>query len=187
VPFQVILDTCVLVQLPLRDTLLSCAAHGMYVPKWSERSLDSVQRVLVDELGLSPEQARSSRRAIDDAFEDGTVPAARVDELVPAMRNPVHDRHVLAAAAAVNAAKIVTANVKDFPAHACEPHGVEALTPDEFLLDLLMIHGDGLLSVLERQAARLRRPALTVDEVLDRLEVPAPRFVDALRGQGGVQ
>lgn len=180
-PFQVVLDTCVLVQLPLRDTLLTCAANGMYVPKWSERSLDSVERVLRDELGHTSERASAARQAIHRAFEDGVVPTARIDVLIPAMTNPEHDRHVLAAAAAVNAAKIVTANVKDFPTDACEPHGVEALTPDEFLLDLLAIYGDGMRDALEQQAVRLTKPPFTVGDILDRLETTAPQFAAALR------
>jgi hypothetical protein len=39
VAFAVILDSCVLYPLPLRDTLLRAAAQDLYVPRWSERSM----------------------------------------------------------------------------------------------------------------------------------------------------
>lgn len=179
--FQVVLDTCVIVPLPLRDTLLELAAGGLYVPKWSERSLASMERLLIEKRDLDARQASDAKLAMTAAFDDATVPAKRIAALEPAMTNPLHDRHVLAAAVAVNAAKIVTFNVDDFPVSACEPVGVEALTPDEFLTDLLGVAPGAVAEGLQRQAARLRRPPITLETLLELLTPSAPSFVESLR------
>lgn len=52
------------------------------------------------------------------------------------MTNDEKDRHVLAAAVAADSDLIVTFDLDDFPAQACEPLRVEATHPDDFLLDL---------------------------------------------------
>lgn len=109
--------------MPLRDTLLTLAESELFVPKWSERSLDSMEPVLVADLGVERVAAANAKRIIDVAFEDATVSSERTAALEPSMTNPSHDRHVLAAAVAVNAAKIVTLNIKDFPVDACELGG----------------------------------------------------------------
>jgi hypothetical protein len=46
-----------------------------------------------------------------------------------------NDRHVLAAAVRAGAQLIVTNNLKDFPAAALAPYGLEAKGPDDFLVD----------------------------------------------------
>jgi len=53
------------------------------------------------------------------------------------MTNDPKDRHVLAAALVARATTIVTTNLRDFPVRATRPHGVVALTPDDFLTSLL--------------------------------------------------
>jgi len=55
------------------------------------------------------------------------------------MTNDPKDRHVLAAAVRGNADAMVTANLKDFPPTALAPYELEALHPDEFLLDQLAL------------------------------------------------
>lgn len=69
------------------------------------------------------------------AFPDARVTG--YESLIPAMTNHPKDRHVLAAAARADAAVIVTANLKDFPAAALEPYQIDAVHPDDFLLDQL--------------------------------------------------
>lgn len=46
------------------------------------------------------------------------------------------DRHVLACAVAADSELVVTLNLDHFPNEACEPVGVEARHPDDFLLGL---------------------------------------------------
>ena len=63
---------------------------------------------------------------------------AAYDELVDGLLLPdPDDRHVLAAAIRAGAQAIVTFNVKDFPASTLSKYSMEALHPDDFLLDVI--------------------------------------------------
>ncbi len=71
------------------------------------------------------------REAFDDAMVTGW------EELEPGIRLPDQDdRHVVAAAIRGGAQAIITANVKDFPAAALQPLGLEATA--DFSLDPLV-------------------------------------------------
>jgi len=100
---------------------------------------------------------------------------------LPAMANDENDRHVLAAAVVSDAQAVVTLNLKDFPIEACEPFAIEPLHPDVFLIDLYNLDAHEVFGAVERQAAILRRPPMTLDELLNRLAVTVPNFADALR------
>jgi hypothetical protein len=65
------------------------------------------------------------------------------------------DRHVLAAAITAGAAVIVTSNLNDFPAEALEPLGIEARTPDDFVLDQIGLD-EGTVRDCVHQIARGR-------------------------------
>jgi hypothetical protein len=52
--------------------------------------------------------------------------------------------------------------------------GIEALHPDLFLLNLLKENPPALLDVLEKQAARFRKPPLSLQELLDGLARQTP-------------
>ena len=95
--------------------------------------------------------------------------------------NHPKDRHVLAAAVAARADVIVTANLRHFPPQACDPHGIRVESPDQFLCDAFERGPDVLPSVLRVQAARKCRPAMSLDEMLDRLGVVVPKFVATIR------
>ena len=52
--FLVVLDACVLIQAPLRDTLLRLAEEPrLYVPRWSDRVIAETVRNLEGRIGLS--------------------------------------------------------------------------------------------------------------------------------------
>jgi hypothetical protein len=101
------------------------------------------------------------------------IPDCLVDdfrELIDGLALPdPNDRHVLAAAIRAGAQAIVTFNLKDFPASALSKYGVEALHPDDFLLDLIDLAPGTLCAAVVKQAGALRRPPMTIGEVLDTL------------------
>ena len=68
------------------------------------------------------------------------------------------DRHVLAAAIAGHADAIVTWNEKDFPSEVLDPFGIETQTPDEFVLNQLMLEKVTALAALKRMRERWARP-----------------------------
>jgi len=132
--YTAVLDACVLVPIALADTLLRVAEKGLYRPLWSDRILAEAQAA-TEEIhpGMDAGKRFAQMRA---AFNDALVTGW--EELEPGIRLPDQDdRHVLAAAIRGSAQGIITANTKDFPAAALEPLGLEAVRPDDFLLDQL--------------------------------------------------
>ncbi len=100
------------------------------------------------------------------------------------MTNDPDDRHVLATAVAADSELIVTSNLGDFPPEACEPVGVEARHPDDFLLDLLDLAPEGVRAALDSRP-RISNPPWALEELLGALETAGvPRFVAAIRAHG---
>lgn len=116
-----------------------------------------------------------------DAFPDALV--TDYNALVPAMTNHPKDRHVLAAAVRADAAVIVTANVRDFPPPALQPYDIDAVHPDDFLLDQLDLYPAQTMRCIHEQVADCRNPAITIDHLLGALGKTAPRFADEVREQ----
>ncbi|HEX6819026.1 MAG TPA: hypothetical protein VF120_11680 [Ktedonobacterales bacterium] len=87
----------------------------------------------------------------------------------------------MAAAVASGAPLIVTSNLRDFPAAALESLGIEAQSPDEFLMDLVARDADVVQTIVLRQAAALRTPPMTPLEVVAALGCQAPTFAANLR------
>jgi len=76
---------------------------------------------------------------------------------------------------------IVTANLKDFPPEALDPHQIEGISPDRFLR-LLYRHAPGaMVDIVVRQAAELRNPPLSVERLLVGIARDAPTIADAIR------
>jgi hypothetical protein len=169
--YTAVLDACVLVPIALADTLLRVAEKGLYRPLWSGRILAEAQAA-TEEIHPGIDTAKrfaQMREAFDDALVSGW------EELEGGLSLPDQDdRHVLAAAIPGGAQAIITANAKDFPAAALAPLGLEAVHPDDFLLDQLDLSPPTILQVIREQAARTRRPPLT------------PRDLATLLGRAGV-
>ncbi len=73
---------------------------------------------------------------------------------------------------------IVTNNLKDFK-HL--PPTIEAHSPDDFLLDLLDLDSAQMLTLLREQAAALRNPPKTLEDLLEGLSRSAPKFIEKVR------
>ena len=144
---------------------------GLYRPLWSERVLTEAQEA-VEEIHPGIDVGRrftDMREAFGDALVTGW------EELEPGILLPdENDRHVVAAAIRGSADAIVTANLADFPATALGPLGLEAVHPDDFLLDQLDLSPPTILQVIHEQATHTRKPALT------------PRDLATLLGRAGV-
>lgn len=94
----VVLDSCVLYPLPLRDTLLRAAERELFVPLWSKRIFDEVARNLIADRRSTDEQATRMTAAMNAAFDSATVADPAIAQLEATMGNHPKDRHVLAAA-----------------------------------------------------------------------------------------
>lgn len=170
--YLVILDACVLAPMPLCDTLLRLAEEpAFYIPKWSANILEEVRGTLLG-WGYSAAQAERRITLMQAAFADAIVKG--YEPLIEIMKNDARDRHVLAAAVKCGANAIVTQNTKDFPVQCLQPYGMEAITPDNFLIHQYHFDKDQVLITLEQQAAKIKDDAPTL---LERLTIGAPTFV----------
>ncbi len=94
----VVLDACVLIPMPLADTLLRLAAGPrLFLPKWSDQIMVEVTRTLQENFGLSAQKAMYRESEIRRHFPEAWIEG--YEDLIPAMTNHPKDRHVLAAAA----------------------------------------------------------------------------------------
>ena len=171
-----VLDTCVLAPMPLCDTLLRLAEEpSLYTAKWSADIFRELRSTL-QRMGYTLAQADRRIVAMTGAFDDAMI--EDYEPLIEAMTNHPKDRHVLAAAVRCEAQVIVTFNVKDFGPDSVEPHGLDVLTPDEFLVNQLHL---GTKAILEKLEAQATARGVALDELLGRLERPAPAAVRILR------
>lgn len=169
---RAVLDADVLYPLPLRDTLLALAELDAFQLVWSAQILDEVIRNLIADQRLTESSALTMLAALRRAFPEAAV--GDFEHLIDTMPNHPKDRHVAACAVVGGANLIVTGNLKDFKAL---PSGLVAVSPDAFLQRI----AEDLPAVMERalalQAARLKRPPLTVGQILGKLALAAPNFV----------
>lgn len=173
----VVLDTSALFPAALRDVLLRAAERELYRPLWSEEILEELRRNLMKDLGKRQEQVLHLTDTMVAAFPEATVDGYQ--PLSVHMGNHPKDRHVLAVAVKEGANTIVTANAKHFPGRVLKPYGIQALSPDDFLLNLLNRDGDHILQILAEQASQLSRPSRSAQEVLAKIAKDAPRFASA--------
>jgi predicted nucleic acid-binding protein len=169
----VVLDACVLVPMPLADTLLRLAdGPRLYLPKWSDQIMAEVTRALQENFGLSPQKARYRESEIRRHFPEAWIEG--YENLIPAMTNHPKDRHVLAAAAQAGAKVIVTYNLKDFPSSSLTPYSITAQGPSAFLKSLHDMAPSVVIQTLETQAAAIGQ---SMSYLLSRLRINAPAFV----------
>lgn len=173
--FRVVLDACVLYPFTLRDTLLRCAAAEFFQLYWSDEILDEMRRNLVRER-ITEEQADRLLHAMTSAFPEAMIRGH--ESMIAAMQNDEKDRHVAAAAVMCGAQIIVTDNTKDFTPL---PEGIEAQTADEFLQNQFDLGPDQIVELLREQAAALKNPPRSFDELLTGLGRSTPGFVEIVR------
>lgn len=175
-PYRALLDACVLVPVSLADTMLRVAEKGLYRPLWSDRILVEAQDAIAE---IRPGVDAAKRFAVmRQAFSDALITGWEGREVGISLPDP-DDRHVVAAAIHGGAHAIVTANLADFPSAALHPLGLEAVHPDDFLLDHLDLSPAAIAQVFIEQAADTRRPPLTRQELATILgRAGVPRFAD---------
>jgi predicted nucleic acid-binding protein len=179
--FPVILDSCVLYPMYLRDTLLSAAEVELYQAHWSQEILDGAFRNLIANQQITSEQATRLEQQIKRAFPDAMIEVT--ERLLPCMDNNPGDHHVLAAALIAKAQVIVTNNLRHFPDTSLSQFRVTAQGADEFLTYLYDLFPGSMMKVLETQASRLRKPSLRVVDLLNLLEKSVPVFVSRFRAR----
>ena len=160
----------------LCDTLLRAAAAGFFQIYWSEEILEETRRNLVAKLGLTEEQAAYRCSAMRKHFREAMVTG--YEPYVATMENDPKDCHVAAAALKVGAQVIVTSNIRDFKKL---PEGIEAQTPDDFLCNLFGLSPGRMADLVKVQAAALKKPPVTFEQLLGALAAVVPEFAAATK------
>jgi len=169
----VLLDACVLIPMPLADTLLRLAAGPrLFLPKWSGRIMAEVSRTLQENFGLSHQKTMYRESEIRRHFPEAWIEG--YEDSMAAMTCHPKDRHVLAAAVCARAKTIVTYNIKDFPNSSLAPYSIAAQGPSAFLKKL---HERSPLAVMRNLEALAEAIGQTMPYLLSRLRINAPSFV----------
>ena len=165
---KAVLDACVLYPTVLREILTDVAGAGLFQPVWSQRILDEWRRAATRQnLDAGVEIALTEAR-FPQAMTAADADARGLDLPDPA------DRHVVEAALAAGADRIVTANLRDFPRGALASVGLSAIHPDEFLRDLFLHAPGPILAAIAAAGARARAAggAMTRRELMRRARLP---------------
>ncbi|MGH9856129.1 MAG: PIN domain-containing protein [Blastocatellia bacterium] len=164
-----IYDSCVLYPAPLRDLLVRLARTGLFRARWTDAIHDEwIRSVLENRPDLSAAQLDRTRQLMNAAVRDCLVVGyeGRIDSLT---LPDLDDRHVLAAALEAQAQVIVTYNLRDFPAGALQPHGLEAQHPDEFILRVIALNPLVVREAVETHQQALKNPPKTPAQYLETL------------------
>lgn len=172
---RVVLDSCVMFPMYLRYTLLCTTEAGLYQPYWSQEILDGATRNLVSQGTMTAKRAINLETRIKEAFAEAIVEVP--EGLAKVVTNAPGDRHVLAAAVTAKADIIVTSNLKHFQAKDLALWNIKAQSPDDFLTHLDALYPDTMVEVVRRQSQVLKKPPMTVAELLALLSKrDAPKF-----------
>jgi predicted nucleic acid-binding protein len=172
--YAVLLDACVLVPMPLCDTLLRLAEEpALYRPLWSERILLEVDNALAHKLHRSPIQVQRRLTQMREAFPEASVDVPENLIEVIACIPDADDRHVVAAAVRGNANAIITNNTKHFPGECLGQYGIDCQTPDEFLMHQFHLDPEQVLERLDSQGSNIGKDRAYV---VERLRIMVPTF-----------
>ena len=174
------LDACVLYPTVLREILIGVAREGAYRPIWSARILEEWQRAAARRDAGDGVVAAGEIARLRAGWPTAEVPPGREDDLW--LPDPA-DVHVLATARAGGADRIVTLNLRDFPARELAGHGIAAAHPDAFLYGLWLEEADLVAAVAQavhREAERLSGAAMPIRGLMKRARLP--RLGKALAG-----
>jgi hypothetical protein len=159
------LDADVLYPFLVRDVLLSFADAGLYRPLWTDRINEEWSSNLIGRIPEKESQIKATARVMNGAFPEALV--RQYEDLIEALQLPdIDDRHVLAAAIRGGANVIVTENLKDFPSVVLERYGLDALTADEFVLNVLEIFPADAVNALKRMRLRYANPSHDPEQLL---------------------
>jgi predicted nucleic acid-binding protein len=180
--YRVVLDACVLIPMPLADTLLRMAeAPRLYLPQWSQVIMDEVTRNLIAKWDMAPEKTRHREEELRRHFPEAWV--EDYEPLIDAMTNDPGDRHVLAAAVRSHSELIVTYNRRHFPVASVRPPEIDVQAPSTFLRGLYDLDAGLFVGKLHEQAGAI---GVSLPRLLDSLSKNVPGFVEYFCEEQGI-
>jgi len=169
-PSIAVYDACVLYPFHLRNVLIQCAFDGLVAARWTDNiHAEWMRNLAANSPGTETGRLEATRDKMKAVLPDADV--ADYQALIPDLSLPdPDDRHVLAAAIAGKASVIVTWNLKDFPAKALRPHGIAAISPDDFLVGLHSTFPSIFMTSISRARQNLRKTTPSITEFIDAME-----------------
>ncbi len=165
-----LLDANVLYPAELRNLLMRLATQGLFQAKWSASIHEEwIRNVLVDRPWITRDMLERTRQLMDANVEHSLVQDYETLAAQLTLPDP-NDRHVLAAAVIGKADVLVTFNLRDFPAAALHPYGIEAQHPDLFVVRLMEIDMAGVCIAANKHRLSLKNPPKSVIDYLATLE-----------------
>lgn len=183
-----VIDANVFLRTWMTDPLLTFADHGAFEPLWSEEIMGEVREHITEVWSNVPQRVQNAYLAsIDRAFPYSSVTGWQT--LVDGLDLPdADDRHVLAAAIAGGADRIVTINLDDFPVPALARYGILPIHPDSFLLELFDSDRDLGMEVIHEVHRGKKHPPRSLSEEIQGLRMQMmPRFAQAVQDQAIAQ
>lgn len=173
-------DTNVLYPISIADLTLRLADVQVHEVIWSADLLAEVERVLVGDKGLTPDQAAYFCECIRTAFPEGEIAKGDYVELVESRTGPDPDDHVHSAAALAGGATVLlTSDNRGFPKR--DLGAVRRVGPDAYFLEQLEAFPEEVIGVLGEMGASRREPK-SIHETLSALAAAGvPRFVAEVR------
>jgi predicted nucleic acid-binding protein len=167
--YTAVLDACVLFSRLQRDVLLSLAHADLYTARWTQEIENEWTSSLIEKYPDAAEKIPLVVEQMREAIPDCLI--VDYELFIPSLQLPdENDRHVLAAAIRGNADAIVSLNTKDFPADVLSKFDIEIQTPDQFVLNQIMLHPPRALTAIKKMRARWERPSLTASDMIDLFE-----------------
>jgi hypothetical protein len=169
--YTVVFDACVLYPAPLRDLLMQLATADLFRAKWTDAIHEEwISALLAREPERDPAKLRRTAEKMNAAVPDCLV--SGYEHLVAGIALPdPGDRHVVAAAVHARADAVVTYNLKHFPAAGLSPLHLEAIHPDDFIINQADLSDAAVVLAAQRIRARLKKPPVTAEEYLAKLRL----------------
>ena len=168
--YTALLDACVLYPAPVRDLLLSLACTDLFHAKWTQQiEHEWVENLLANRNDLRREQLAQTCTLMRQAVSDCLI--EHYEKFIPLVNLPdENDRHVLAAAIGGHADTIVTFNLKDFPQKSLDAFGIEAVHPDDFIMNQMELSQPVAIAAVKAMRARLKNPPRSAEEFIATIE-----------------
>ncbi len=167
--YTAVLDACVLFSRLQRDVLLSLAHADLYTARWTQEIENEWTSSLVKRYPNAADKIPVVVDQMREAIPDCLI--VDYELFIPSLQLPdENDRHVLAAAIRGNADAIVSLNTKDFPADVLSKFDIEIQTPDQFVLNQIMLHPPRALTAIKKMRDRWERPSMSASDMVDLFE-----------------
>ncbi|MFT4258597.1 putative toxin-antitoxin system toxin component, PIN family [Microbacterium sp.] len=180
---RVFIDTSELFPFTIMDALLNLAEDRLFIWVWTDELLDEWEEVIVREGTRTPESARSVTKAVQTYFGRYRIaPEIYGGNVTDDLSPDPGDRTHAAACIHGDVDVLLTRNLKDFRAPAIAQAGVQVMTSDTFLSQLLSHRHQAVVESFTRAAYSKKNPPVTSAELADAIaRAGAPQFAERLR------